>query len=256
MSMFKGGSPALNDKTFENVLSRELEGLDYERMTVQGAAGKFGTMMIMMLLAAAFAWLRVANSDDNMIWMFGSMIGGFIVAMIIIFKPIWAPKLALGYALLEGIFLGTISAIVNTAFEKRYPGIAGQAVLLTLGVAVAIFALYYFRILKATPIFTKVIIFATAGIAIFYLLNMVLRMFGGSGVPFLHDSSPMGIGISLFIVAIAALNLVLDFDRIEKGAQNGAPKYMEWYGAFGLTLTIVWLYLEVLKLLMKLGSRR
>ncbi|TCJ18225.1 Bax inhibitor-1/YccA family protein [Flaviaesturariibacter flavus] len=256
MSIFKGGNPALNEKTFDNAtFSNELEGLNSERMTVRGAAGKFGAMMIMLLLAAAFGWLRIAQSPDATIWMFGSMIVGTILAFVIIFKKEWAPQLALGYALCEGIFLGTVSAIVNTLFEAKYPGIAGQAVLLTLGVAVAMFGLYYFRILKATPIFTKVVLIATMGIAIFYLIDLVLH-WTGNGVPFLHDSSPLSIGISLFIVGIAALNFVLDFAMIERGAEAGAPKQFEWYGAFALTVTIVWLYLEMLKLLMKLANRK
>ena len=256
MSLFKSGNPALSDKTFESGrFANELEALDYERMTVQGAAGKFGIMMLALFFAAGWAWIRIPQSPNVMLWMGGSAIGGLILAMIIIFKPKLASKLALGYALLEGIFLGTLSALVNAAFASRYPGLAGQAVLLTLGVAIAMFALYYFRILKATPIFTKVVVMATMGIALFYLINMVLRLFG-SGMPFLHDSSPLSIGISLFVVGIAALNFILDFDQIERGARSGAPKHMEWYGAFGLMLTIVWLYLEILKLLMKLANRR
>ncbi|GAB4092859.1 Bax inhibitor-1/YccA family protein [Flaviaesturariibacter terrae] len=256
MSLFKSGNPALNDKTFESTrFSTELESLSYERMTVQGTAGKFGAMMLALLISAAWAWIRIPQSPNLMAWLIGSLIGGSILAFVIIFKPTLAPKLALGYALLEGIFLGTISALVNTMFEARYPGIAGQAVLLTLGVAIAMFGLYYFRILKATPVFTKVVILSTMGIMFFYLINIVLRFFG-SGLPFLHDSSMLSIGISLFIVGIAALNFILDFDRIERGAAEGAPKHMEWYGAFGLMLTIVWLYLEILKLLMKLANRR
>jgi uncharacterized YccA/Bax inhibitor family protein len=257
MSLLKPGNPALNDKTFESaVFSQELEGLSYERMTVRGTAGKFGAMMIMLLAAATFAWIRIPESPSVGLWLGGSLIGGLVLSLAIIIKKTWAPQLALGYALCEGIFLGAISAIINVRFADKYPGIAGQAVLLTLGVALAMFGLYYFRVLKATPVFTRVVVFATAGIALFYALNMILRLFGASGIPYLHDSSPIGIGISLFIVSIAALNLILDFDMVERGAAQGAPKYYEWYGAFGLTVTIVWLYLEILKLLMKLADRK
>jgi uncharacterized YccA/Bax inhibitor family protein len=156
--------------------------------------------------------------------------------------------------LLEGLFLGAISAVFNAAFAESYPGIVMQAVLLTLGTAGAMFLLYQFRIIQATPTFKKVIIMATAGIALFYLIAIVLRLFGVQ-MPYLHDNSMIGIGISLFIVTIAALNLILDFDRIEQGAAQGAPKYFEWFSAFGLLVTLVWLYLEMLRLLSKLASR-
>ncbi|RYD90763.1 MAG: Bax inhibitor-1/YccA family protein [Sphingobacteriales bacterium] len=256
MSLFKSSNPALGEKAFDSSrFSVELEDLNYERMTVQGAAGKFGAMMLALLIAAAWSWIRIPQSENLGLWMGGSAIGGMILAFIIIFKPTMAPKLGLGYALLEGIFLGALSAIVNARFESRYPGIAGQAVLLTLGVAVAMFALYYFRVLQATPMFTKIIVLATAGIFFMYLANFILGFFG-AGFPWLHDSSPLSIGISLVIVGVAALNFILDFDFIERGAQAGAPKYMEWYGAFSLMLTIVWLYLEILKLLMKLANRK
>lgn len=161
---------------------------------------------------------------------------------------------ALGYALCEGLFLGAVSAFFDFAFRESYPGIIMQAVLLTFGTAGAMYALYAFRIIRATNTFKKIVITATMGIAVFYLIAMVLRLFGVE-MPYLHDNGMIGIGISVFIVAIAALNLILDFDRIEQGATHGAPKYYEWYGAFGLMVTIVWLYLEILRLLSKLASR-
>jgi uncharacterized YccA/Bax inhibitor family protein len=158
------------------------------------------------------------------------------------------------YGLFEGLFIGAISAIMNAAFAEKYPGLIMQAVGLTFGVAISMFLLYNFRIIKATERFKSVIFTATLGIGIFYLLTMVLRLFGVN-VSFMYDSSLLSIGISLFIVAIAALNLIMDFDMIEQGAERGAPKFMEWYGAFGLMVTLVWLYLEILRLLSKLGSR-
>ena len=181
-------------------------------------------------------------------------ISGLIIALIITFKKEWSPTLSLGYALCEGLFLGAISAVFDYAFRDTYPGIIMQAVLLTFGTAGAMFALYHFGILRATNTFKKVVITATAAVMFFYLISIVLRLFGIQ-MPYLHDNGVIGIGISLVIVTIAALNLILDFDMIENGAASGAPKYFEWFCAFGLMVTIVWLYLEILRLLSKLASR-
>jgi uncharacterized YccA/Bax inhibitor family protein len=170
------------------------------------------------------------------------------------FKKEWSPFLAPAYAILEGLFVGAISAMYNFAFAESMPNIITNAVGLTVGTAVAMFLLYNFRVIKATERFKSVIVTATVGIAIFYLIVMVLRMFGVN-VGFMHDSSMLGIGISLFVVGIAALNLILDFDMIEQGAAYGAPKYMEWFGAFGILVTLVWLYLEILRLLSRFASR-
>lgn len=250
MALFKSGNPVLSEKTFSDSLI-ELQG---ERMTVRGTLNKFGLLFIMMLGGASFTWRLFYMGVNVMPWAFGAAIGGFVLALVMTFKKQWSPYLALGYGLLEGLFLGAISAMFNAAFAQSYPGIIMQAVLLTLGTAGAMFLLYQFRIIQATPTFKKVIIIATAGIALFYLIAMVLRLFGIQ-MPYLHDSSMIGIGISLFIVTIAALNLILDFDRIEQGAAYGAPKYYEWFSAFGLLVTLVWLYLEMLRLLSKLASR-
>jgi uncharacterized YccA/Bax inhibitor family protein len=159
------------------------------------------------------------------------------------------------YGLLEGVFVGGISAIFKNQFEKQAPGIVMQAVVLTFGTVIALFLLYRFRIIKATERFKSIIFVATAGIAIFYLLAMLLRMFN-IDIAFIHEGSSIGIVFSLVVVTVAAMNLILDFDFIEQGAAAGAPKYMEWYGAFALVVTIVWLYLEILRLLAKLSSRR
>ena len=187
--------------------------------------------------------------------MWVGIIGGLITALVICFKPTLAPYLSPAYGILEGFFLGAISAVLNDAFAERYPCLVMQAVGLTFGVALAMFLLYNFRVIKVTDKFRSVIIAATAGIAIFYLITLVLRLFG-LNIPFMYDSSLLGIGLSLFIVAIAALNLLLDFDMIEKGADMGAPKFMEWYGAFGLLVTMVWLYIEILKLLSRFAGRK
>ena len=249
MGFFKSGNPVISEKSFNK--SFALQG---ETMTVRGTINKFGVMFLMLLGAASFTWSLFYKGVNVMPWMVGSMIGGLVLALVMIFKKEWSPYLALGYALCEGLFLGAISAFFDYAFRDSYPGIIMQAVLLTFGTAGAMYALYAFRIIRATNTFKKVVITATAGIAIFYLIAMVLRLFGVE-MPYLHDNGMIGIGISVFIVAIAALNLILDFDRIEQGAAHGAPKYYEWFSAFGLMVTIVWLYLEILRLLSKLASR-
>lgn len=251
MGLFKSGNPAINEKVFNEVAT--YQGSDV--MTINGAMKKFGLMLLMMLGGASFTWDLFYKGANVMPWAMGAALGGFVMALIIIFKKEWAPHLALGYALLEGLFLGAISAVFNAAFAQKYPGIVMQAVLLTFGVAVAMFGLYYFRILQATQTFKKVIISATIGIGLFYLVAMIMNMFGAQ-MPYLHSNGPIGIGISLFVVAIAALNLIMDFDMIEQGAAQGAPKYFEWYSAFGLMVTMVWLYLEMLRLLSKFASRK
>jgi uncharacterized YccA/Bax inhibitor family protein len=212
--------------------------------------------MLMLIAGAAYNWhlFEELKQDTMNVLMMVGIFGGLITAIAISFKPNWAPFLAPLYALLEGLFIGGISVIMNAAFAKSYPGLVMQAVGLTFGVAISMFILYNFRIINATERFKSVIFTATLGIGIFYLLTMLLRLFGVN-VSFMYDSSMLSIGISLFVVAIAALNLILDFDMIEQGAERGAPKFMEWYGAFGLMVTIVWLYIEMLKLLSKLGSR-
>jgi uncharacterized YccA/Bax inhibitor family protein len=158
--------------------------------------------------------------------------------------------------LLEGLFLGAISAMYNYTFAETAPNIIMNSVLLTFGVCAAMYLLFSFRIIKVTNTFRSIMLVATAGIAIFYLIAMVLRMTGVAELSFIHEGTTIGILFSVFIVAIASLNLILDFDMIEKGAEAGAPKYMEWFGAFGLMVTIVWLYLEILRLLSKISSRK
>ncbi len=229
-------------------------------MTVRGTMNKFGFLMLMVVAGAAYTWhlydaaIFGLQGSSVMTFLYIGVIGGLITGIAISFKPTWAPYLAPAYGLLEGFFLGAISAIFNNAFSKTNPGLIMQSVGLTFAVAFSMFLLYNFRIIKATEKFKSVIISATMGIALFYLITMIIRMFGAN-VAFMYDSSMLGIGISLFVVAIAALNLILDFDMIERGADMGAPKFMEWYGAFGLLVTIVWLYIEILKLLSRFSRR-
>lgn len=254
MAIFKSGNPTLSEKMFDKSL--QLDANLQGSMTVRGTMNKFGFMMLMLIGGASYNWhlFESLKQDTMNTLMIVGIIGGLITALAISFKPNWAGYLAPLYALLEGLFIGGISAILNAAFAEKYPGLIMQAVGLTFGVSLAMFLLYNFRIIKATERFKSIIFTATLGIGIFYLITLVLRLFGVN-VSFVYDSSLLSIGISLFVVAIAALNLILDFDRIEQGAEMGAPKFMEWYGAFGLMVTIVWLYIEMLKLLSKLSSR-
>jgi uncharacterized YccA/Bax inhibitor family protein len=251
MALFKSGNPVLNDNTFNGTIDYQ----QTEVMTQRGTLNKFGLMMILLFASASFTWKAAGEGKDVISWIIGSMIIGLIVAIVYRFKMQWGSFLAPVYALLEGVFLGGVSAYYNHAFDKVAPGLISQAVLLTFGVVIAMFGLYRFGIIKATERFKTIIIVATAGIGIFYLLAIILRLFGVE-MPLIHDNGTWGIVFSLVVVGIAALNLILDFDLIEQGAKQGAPKFMEWYGAFALLVTIVWLYLEILRLLAKFASRK
>ncbi|MEO6538412.1 MAG: Bax inhibitor-1/YccA family protein [Ferruginibacter sp.] len=255
MALFKSGNPALSEKKFTSTVLDNI--VSYENaMTVKGTLNKFGFLFLMVLGTSFYSWKEFAEGGNVTPLILTGAIGGLIVAIVISFKKEWAPYLAPLYALLEGLFIGAISSMYNNAFAAKAPNLIMNAVGLTFGVAIAMYLLYSFKIIKATEKFKSVIITATVGIAIFYVLVMVLRMFGYDNMPFLHEGSTFGIIFSLFVVTIAALNLILDFDMIERGAEMGAPKYMEWYGAFGLMVTIVWLYLEILRLLAKISSRK
>jgi uncharacterized YccA/Bax inhibitor family protein len=208
----------------------------------------------MMMASAAYTWHAFDQGQNVTGYLWGGAIGGLVVAVIMSFKPTSSPYLAPLYGLLEGLFVGALSATINYAFRESYPGIIMQAVVLTFGAAVAMFILYNFRIIKVTERFRSIVFTATAGIAIFYLIAMVLRMFA-IDIPFLHEGSMLGIGFSLVVIVVASLNLIMDFDMIERGAATGAPKYMEWFCAFGLLVTIIWLYIEILRLLSKISSR-
>jgi len=253
MPLFESGNPTLSQKIFNRSITQDEAGT----MSVRGTINKFGFLLFMVLAGAAYTWYLYYNNQQQtmMTLMWVGIIGGLISVIAISFKPTLAPYLSPAYGILEGFFLGAISAILNNAFREKYPGLVLQAVGLTFGVAIAMFLLYNFRIIKATERFKSVIFAATAGIAVFYLITLVLRLFH-INIPFMYDSSMLGIGLSLFIVAIAALNLIIDFDMIEKGQDMGAPKFMEWYGAFGLLVTMVWLYVEILRLLSRFAGRK
>jgi uncharacterized YccA/Bax inhibitor family protein len=244
-------NPALNPKAFTGLAPTT------ETMTIQGTVNKTLVLLLLVSVSAAWVWSRYFNApepsqalSDISLWMYGGLFGGLVMALVTIFKKSWAGITAPIYALLEGLFLGGISAI----FEAQYSGIVIQAVGLTFGTLFCLLVAYTSRMIKVTQNFRLGVVAATGGIALLYLASMVLGFFG-INIPYIHQSGLIGIGFSLFVVIIAALNLVLDFDFIENAAAQGAPKYLEWYGAFGLIVTLVWLYLEMLRLLSKLRSR-
>jgi len=242
-------NPALNTKTFQ-ALPASISG---EAMTLGGTTNKTGLLLLCTLLTATWTWSRffsAAGPASVMPFVLVGAVGGFIVALVTVFKKPWAPVTAPLYALLEGLVLGGVSAM----FETRYPGIAFQAVTLTFGTLLALLAAYKSGLIRATENFKLGVVAATGGIFVIYLLSFVLG-FVGIRMPFIHENGLFGILFSAFVVVVAALNLVLDFDFIETGVEQGAPKYMEWYAAFGLIVTLIWLYLEILRLLAKLRSR-
>jgi uncharacterized YccA/Bax inhibitor family protein len=257
MSAFSSGNPTLSEKIFNRSIQQEQEFAG--TMTVRGAINKFGFLLLMVLAGATYTWYLYEKAIDQSVilpYMWGGLLGAFIIGIVISFKPKWSGYLSPAYGILEGFFLGSISVIINEAFRIKYPGLVMQAVGLTFCVAIAMFLLYNFRIIKPTQRFKSIVMTATLGIALFYLVLLVMRMFGGyPAFMQLGDTSIFGYGISLFIIGIAAMNLILDFERIEMGAEMGAPKYMEWYGAFGLLVTIVWLYIEILRLLSRFAKK-
>lgn len=247
--MMRTSNPTLNDSVFRNHERAIVAG---DSMTVQGTVNKTGVLLLLVLLTAAWTWRMYYTAADSMgIWVMGGAIGGFIVALVTVFKKHWAGVTAPLYALLEGLVLGGISSLM----EARYPGIVIQAVGLTFGTLFGLLFAYRSGLIKVTENFKLGVVAATGGIALLYLATMVLGLFNVR-MPYIHESGLIGIGFSLFVVVVAALNLVLDFDFIEKGAEQGAPKYMEWYAAFGLMVTLIWLYIEILRLLSKMRSRR
>jgi uncharacterized YccA/Bax inhibitor family protein len=244
----RSGNPALSDQTFRSI-GRAVTGQD--AMTIEGAVNKTAICLLLLVAMASYTW-NLGVGDPRVPAFIGvGIIGGFVVAMVTVFKKTWAPWTTPAYAALEGLALGGISV----GFEARYPGIASQAVFLTFGTLGALLMAYRSGLIKATENFKLGVFAATGGIALVYLVSIVMGFFGAS-IPMIHSSGTVGIIFSLVVVGVAALNLVLDFDFIENGAAAGAPKYMEWYGAFGLLVTLVWLYLELLRLLAKLQDRR
>lgn len=252
----RSGNPALKADTFTTV------GRSDPPMTLNGTINKTAMLLAMTLITALITWgmawesIQAAATGSGqaspllMPLIIGGAIVGFILAMVCVFKKTAAPVVAPLYALAEGLFLGGISAF----FETRFPGIVMQAVGLTFATLFALLMAYRSGMIKVTQNFRLGVVAATGAIFLVYLVNIVMRLFGFDGMGFIHESGPIGIGFSLVVVVIASLNLVLDFDFIENGVERGAPKYMEWYAAFGLIVTLIWLYLEMLRLLSKLRS--
>jgi len=240
-------NPALNERAFESVSSTSTA----EGMTIQGTVHKTGFLLLMLTISSAWVWSQVASTGAMPMAAWIGAIGGFITALVTIFKKEWSPATAPLYAVFEGAFLGGISAVM----EASYSGIVAQAVALTFGTLAALLIVYSARLIPVTQNFRLGIFAATGGIALVYLASWVMSWFGVR-MPVIHESGPLGIAFSAFVVVIAALNLVLDFDFIEHAAERRLPKYMEWFAAFGLLVTLVWLYIEILRLLSKLRSRR
>jgi uncharacterized YccA/Bax inhibitor family protein len=224
---------------------------DAQSMSIPGTLNKIGIMLLLTLASAAYTWNMVLTdpSRAGILAMVGA-IGGFIIAMVTVFRPQSSAFTAPVYAMLEGLFLGAISAMLNAA----YPGIAFQAVLLTIGTLFTMLFLYRSGTIRATPRFRRGVMMATGAVFFAYLFSWILSLLG-MPVGFLHSAGPLGLLINLAIVVVAALNLIMDFDFIERGSQMGAPKYMEWYGAFGLMVTLIWLYITFLRILAIFSGR-
>lgn len=217
-------------------------------MTVSGTINKALILAVLVIASSMMAWMAVgANQALAIPLTIAGFIGALILSFIIAFKNDLAPILAPVHAVVVGGLVGSVSQLLN----ELYPGIAAQAIMITLAIMITMLGLYRTGIIKASPMFVKVVTICTVGIGVTYLISFGMSMFGGR-MPFIHDATPLGIGISLFTIVVASLNFVIDFDMIERGAERGQPKYMEWYGAFGLMVTLVWLYIEVLRLLRKL----
>ena len=250
MAIYKSGNPALNKNTFAGLgLIEDKENT----MTLQGTVNKVALLLFVVFLPAIYVWhLFNRTYDFSTIapLFFTGVIGSFIVGFIIIFNKQLSPYLAIVYAALEGLSMGGFSALM----EFLYPGIVFEALLLTFGICAILLLIYKLGIIKPTENFKLIVLSATGGIAVYYFISFVLSFFG-IRAPLIHDNTPLGIAFTLFVVVIAALNLVVDFDFIEQGIAKKSPKYMEWYSAFGLMVTLIWLYLEILRLLAKLRSR-
>lgn len=240
----RSGNPALRSNTFTGARAVS----SGQAMSIQGTVNKTLMLLFLAVFSASWVW---ENPVRFLPYLLPSLIIGMVIGFITIFKKDWSAITAPLYAVTEGVALGLISALI----ERSYPGIVIQAVGLTFSVLFCLLIAYKSRMIKVTDNFRLGVVAATGGIALLYIISMIAGIFGAR-IPFIHESGPIGIGFSLFVVVIASLNLVLDFDFIEKGAEYGAPKYMEWYGAFGLIVTLIWLYLEILRLLAKLQSRR
>ena len=247
MALFKSGNPALTKDTFQDIdkVAKEEENI----MTLQGTVNKTGILLLSVIVSVLYTWNLFTSTLDFatiMPYFWTGTIGGLILGFIIVYNMDWSPFLAPVYAILQGLSLGGLSAAVDHIF----PGIVMQALLLTFGICVVLLIIYKLKIIKPTENFKLIVASATGGLALYYLANFGLSL-AGIELPFIHENNTSGIIFSLFAVVLASMNLVVDFDFIEQGAERRSPKYMEWYGAFGLMVTIIWLYIEILRLLAK-----
>ncbi len=250
MAIYKTSNPALNENTFKSVAQADQSACV---MTIEGTINKIGILLLIVIGAALWASLGykgIADAQTILPYLIPCAIAGFIVALVTIFNKKIAYITAPIYCVIEGLLLGWLTVI----FNSLYPGIGFESIMLTFAILFSMLFLYRFKIIKVTENFKMMVFSATLGIALFYLADIICGFFG-IHLPLINDSTPWGIVFSLFVVAIASLNLVVDFDFIEQGAQNNAPKYMEWYAAFGLMVTLIWLYLEILRLLSKMRRR-
>lgn len=252
MNFNKTSNPTLG----ENIINNYAYASTDRTMTVQGAINKVGLLLALVVAGAIFTWSKVMTAVEMgegsvQGWMIGGSIAGFVLALVITFKKEWAPMLSPVYAVCEGLCIGALSAF----FEAMLPGLVLRAVLLTFGVLFALLFMYKMRIITVTQRFRAIVLCATVGIAIAYLVTFIISLFGVN-MSFMYGGGSLGLVISLVVVAIASLNLVLDFDFIEQGAQSNLPAYFEWYSAFGLMVTLIWLYIEILRLLAIIAGRR
>ncbi|OHD56379.1 MAG: hypothetical protein A2014_09450 [Spirochaetes bacterium GWF1_49_6] len=252
MALFKSGNPVFMKDVFADqgtqVSGESMQGT----MTMSGTMIKTVILFVLLLIPAGLVWSVWRQYQDLVLpVLIGASILGFVLSLVIIFVKTTAPYLSPIYAIAEGVVLGTLSALI----EKAYPGIVINAVMITMAIFAAMLLIYTTGLIKVTGGVRTAIIAATGGVALLYGVNLLIRAFGGAGFGFIHDSGPLGIAVSVVICAIAAFNLLLDFEFISQGSRSGAPKYLEWYGAFGLMVTLIWLYLEILRLLAKLRNR-
>ena len=254
MAIFKSSNPMLKESTYQDTI---FQGLSTgQEMTLKGTVNKFGFLFVLMLCSTIFSWGQFYSGVNPMPFMMVGVFGGLVLALIMGFKKQWSPYIAPAYALLEGLFVGSVSAYYDAAYKTSYPGLVAQAVALTLLVAFVMFLLYRYRIIKVTNRFKTVMIVATSCLMLFYLAQWIyFAITGSSFAAFTNASTPLGIGFSVLVVCLAAFFLLIDFDMIEKGVEHRMPKYMEWFSATGLLITLIWLYLELLRLLSKLSNR-
>lgn len=251
MALFKSGNPALDQNTFKD-LDKPKSAVN-AHMTLAGTVNKTAILLILVITSAMYSWDLYASSfafEAVAPYFYGGLFGGLLLGFVIAFNKDWSPVLAPVYAIGQGLFLGGLSALM----EDRFPGIVMQALLLTFGICIILLMIYKLQIIKPSENFKLIVASATGGLALYYLLNFGLS-FAGISLPWVHESGTGGIVFSIFAVILASMNLVVDFDFIEQGVERGSPKYMEWYGAFGLMVTVIWLYVEILRLLAKSRKR-